>query len=480
MNYDTLKPIYYKLNSTNLIDSSIEDVFNRIKLAKKNYKNQILKDKQIINNNNYKPSINNIHYENQYIYNNNILRNPYNQYTTMKNIPLNIQKNGNKEIESITFEVEKGLKIDANLSQNDINHIFLELFSEKKPNLNKNEPKEILYYKLDTNEKEFYNFKKKSLIQGLVNAYRYHYPITVTPDMIWLLVLQGFSRFLDKYHELVRKKFVNFEGKKTIYINRSETSVRGATPEIWDGIINECVEKIGENIGKETITNLQADFTTTNDVISFASKASIMSSMKHYFQYRVLTIGCGISYITLEGSLNDWEKIKSKIKYLSKFGLDWWIKCLIPIIDKIIETKKYYDKKKEINNELADFWKKMIRIKETYKILPYDPDILNGWIIKFIPNLNEEQPKIYEEIRESDVPDEILHCPLKIIEIYPNQGYKILYDCSIASGFYGMIPDKKSFSVKPVIGYAYVVEKKEKSKLSQEDMAKIFENYFKK
>ena len=36
--------------------------------------------------------------------------------------------------------------------------------------------------------------------------------------MIWLLILQGYARFMDKYHELVREQYVNFEGQKTLYI----------------------------------------------------------------------------------------------------------------------------------------------------------------------------------------------------------------------------------------------------------------------
>ena len=38
--------------------------------------------------------------------------------------------------------------------------------------------------------------------------------------------------------------------------------------------------------------------------------------MKEYFTYRLLMAGCGISSITLEGSIEDWEKIKSKIEFL--------------------------------------------------------------------------------------------------------------------------------------------------------------------
>ena len=102
----------------------------------------------------------------------------------------------------------------------------------------------------------------------------------------------------------------------------------------------------------------------------------------------------------------------------------------------------------------------MIRLKGEGNF--YNPHMLNGWIIKFIPNLNRENPSLYEELNENEVPDQILNCPLKIIEDSSN-GFEIIYNCSVASGFYGMIQDKKTLTVRPVIGYAIVVENKETS-----------------
>ena len=45
--------------------------------------------------------------------------------------------------------------------------------------------------------------------------------------------------------------------------------------------------------------------------------------MKNYFKYEVIMHVCGISSITLEGSLEDWKKIKSKFEFFLKeeFGL---------------------------------------------------------------------------------------------------------------------------------------------------------------
>ena len=88
----------------------------------------------------------------------------------------------------------------------------------------------------------------------------------------------------------------------------------------------------------------------------------------------------------------------------------------------------------------------------------YRPDVIDGWIIKFIPNLSEGELKVYEKLNDHDIPDQILSCPLKLIF---SSGIKTIeYDCSLASGFYGMTQNKTTFNVKPVIGYAILVENK--------------------
>ena len=237
--------------------------------------------------------------------------------------------------ESINFDVEKDLKKPENpLRKKYIKSIFADLFKKRKIIISEktgakmytreNEPLEILHYTLDTNEEEIFNHGKYSLIQGLILAYKNHYPITITPDMIWILILQGFSRFMEKYAEQMREKFVNFTGKKDLKVKRIEETPYTATKEVWDGIMKEFVEKIGKNVGQETIDNLECNFSTTSPVALVTSQVSIMSAMKQYFTYRVLMGGCGISNITLEGSIQDWEKIKSKLEFLSTKGLEWY------------------------------------------------------------------------------------------------------------------------------------------------------------
>ena len=391
-----------------------------------------------------------------------------------------------KAYESINLEIEKGLKKPEDyLPTNGIKSIFDNLFKKRKSFidnktgrerfLDQNEPLEIFHYTLDTNEEKIFSHEKSSLIQGLIYAYKNHYPITVTPDMIWILILQGFSRFMEKYENLVRERFVNFTGKKDLKVERLDYSPQSATKEVWDGIIKEFVEKIGKNVGQETIDNLECNFSTTSPAALVTSQVSIMSAMKQYFTYRVLMAGCGISSITLEGSLQDWEKIKSKLEFLSTKALKWWTKHLIPIIDNIIATKKYYNSKGKLSKELIEFWKGMIRLKGKGDM--YDPHMVNGWIVKFIPNLSNEKPEVYEEIYETNVPDQIISCPMELTWLSLT-GKKIDYSCSLFSGFYGMVQDKETFNVRPVIGYAIVVENKTESDITVEQKNKIIEEFF--
>ena len=365
-----------------------------------------------------------------------------------------------QDFESIDLEIEQDLKKPVEyLKTFGTKSIIENLFKKSGRRIltNENEPSEILHYTLDTKEDLIFNYKKSSLIQGLVLAYKNHYPITITPDMIWILVLQGFSRFMEKYEDSVRDIFVNFEGKKELNVEIYDKTPYTATKEDWDGIMKEFVEKIGQHVGQETTDSLECNFSTTSQVAKVTSQVAIMSAMKQYFTYKATFIGCGISTVTLEGSMQDWEKIKSKLEFLSTKGLEWYTKHLIPIIDKILESKNYYNYNGQLNEELIEFWKGMVRVKGKGGL--YDPLIINGWIVKFIPNLSKKTPEVYEEISEKQVPDQIISCPMELTWIISPEK-KIDYKCSLFSGFYGMIQDKETFNVRPVIGYAIVVDAK--------------------
>ena len=87
---------------------------------------------------------------------------------------------------------------------------------------------------------------------------------------------------------------------------------------------------------------------------------------------------CGIPEITIEGSIEDWELLYEKIIELGNLDEEivFWTDELKVIIKKIIETL-------ETKRPDIDFYKNIVQNVDKSK--KCEPDIINGWIIKFIP-----------------------------------------------------------------------------------------------
>ena len=85
---------------------------------------------------------------------------------------------------------------------------------------------------------------------------------------------------------------------------------------------------------------LTPDFSTTTKESSIVCKITIMSAFKKFFNYKMRICGCGIPYIILEGTEEDYKKIISKAKELRKYDFEWYIDRIIPHIQKMVEAKE--------------------------------------------------------------------------------------------------------------------------------------------
>ena len=64
-------------------------------------------------------------------------------------------------------------------------------------------------------------------------AYAYHIPLMLRPDDIWLAICQGVARHIDIHQKELRKKFVDFDGKKTLSIERP-FFIKGSKENDWE------------------------------------------------------------------------------------------------------------------------------------------------------------------------------------------------------------------------------------------------------
>ena len=296
------------------------------------------------------------------------------------------------------------------------------------------------------------------ILEGYYQSYAKHIPVTVSPDILWMLIVQGFSRHIDQNAEKLRNKFVDFDGQKTLIVNGDEWTIEEITREGWESTFAAFVELIKRNAGDSMIKIITPTFSTTTPTIQVSSQIAIMSCFKNYFKYIRLYGGCGFPYINLQGTLKDYEELKSKVEKLKGFDIDDWIMELIIIIDKIIETKK--------GKIDIDFWKNMIKNKETME--PRGSGALtkveniDGWLLNFYPyyKVDDVFKKCEKLVRKTDfnkpldvknlenIPEEMVEVPLIMHHKITGKDTEL----TVKTGFLGMIQEKNGLA-KPEIGW---------------------------
>ena len=257
-----------------------------------------------------------------------------------------------------------------------------------------------------------------NILQGFYSAYENHLPIRLTPDIIWLLIVQGFAQHINFNSAGLRERFVNFENKKKLEVIISKYhSYKQMKSEDYEDLFENLTEQIKAHIGAELVDTINFNFSTSNKITKVVGYTSVMSAMKLYFEYRGFCHSCNFPYIILEGKLEDWESILKKTKELSKYDLKHWTDDLESILLQIIETKKG-----KIDKE---FWKSIlcpdkiderIEIGMSYKYKTIQVDGIGGWLLIFLPYFKNGNSRYNKEaLKTKDLgklPDMLLETPL--------------------------------------------------------------------
>jgi hypothetical protein len=280
-----------------------------------------------------------------------------------------------------------------------------------------------------------------SFFNGMFQAYAEHRPFVLSPDMIWLLISQGFARHVNANPEKMRPYFVDYSGKLSLIVPTDKVTLDNPQSP-WEEIFPQFTEQIAKHIGKDLIQLLSADFSTTTPIEKVASEITIMEAMKPYFEFIVMRIVCGIPEITLKGTPEDWEKVLNKAKLLSRYDLEWWTKELVPLLEEFVNASRG-----KVNK---DFWRNMFKYHTPEK---YGAAlIIDGWIVKFFPYDKKDKRNNLQQLEFGDnLPEEIVKVDLQYIEQYSDT--TLITPLELWSGFIGIEQNKESFALTPVIGW---------------------------
>jgi len=134
-----------------------------------------------------------------------------------------------------------------------------------------------------------------------------HRPLVLSPDMFWLLIVQGFAIHVNQDPEKYRKLLVKHQGKATIQIRRDDF-IKGSPDNAWDEAVPEITDKIKAYTKDDINALIVQKFSTTSSNDTLAYQITLMDALNNYFTYEVHTL-CGIPEIRLNGTPDDWQKL---------------------------------------------------------------------------------------------------------------------------------------------------------------------------
>lgn len=216
------------------------------------------------------------------------------------------------------------------------------------------------------------------LIAAAYLAFSQHYPLVLSPDMIWLTLLQGVAQHVQNHAEALRQRLVFHETKIELVVDTNLASFPRNDQEMLY-VAREFVSRIARHVPPAKQFLFEAEFSTTTDVDRIATSVALMDAFQPYFDY-VMHCVCGIPSVILEGSPGDWTLLKTKVESLdnSDLELSWWTKHLLPLCDQFVRAAS--------GDVDRAHWRNLCKVIEHYGV-----DDLNGWLLKFIPYLKHER-----------------------------------------------------------------------------------------
>jgi uncharacterized protein DUF4419 len=201
-------------------------------------------------------------------------------------------------------------------------------------------------------------------------AFSQHRPLTLSPDAIWLVIAQGFGHHVAEKAEALRPRLVRHQGRRELTAISEDLSLAS-----FEQAIAGFSSQIRDATDPVLHETLICDFSTTTPAIRTASEVALMDYYSSYFDYE-MRCGCGIPKITIEGTAEDWQRIRARVEVIGTYGLEWWVSRLRPILDEFVRTAE--------GHPAPEFWKAIYK-----PVNVYGDKVATGWVADLFPYLGD-------------------------------------------------------------------------------------------
>lgn len=223
-----------------------------------------------------------------------------------------------------------------------------------------------------------------SLIHAALIAYQAHHGLVLSPDVIWNTVASGAAAYIKDHSEELRSQFVKHQDKKFLEVRADWMTIKTGQEaiedakhmEAWAAVVSEFPNLMTEHMADPKVLGaFLADFSTTTLPSRIASCIVLMDAMSAYFEYGMSTM-CGISYVKLLGTREDWQRLLDKTTtLLQKTGQKEWLTELQPVLQKFVQV---FDGQAD-----TEFWDDIFKYRRAGSGNPW----VTGWINVFFPKL---------------------------------------------------------------------------------------------
>ncbi|MBS0202167.1 MAG: DUF4419 domain-containing protein [Planctomycetes bacterium] len=287
------------------------------------------------------------------------------------------------------------------------------------------------------------------LIAATHQAFSEHRSLVLSPDMLWLAILQGIAQHVHVDPEASRDTFVPHQGRKKVEIERVEPLVAGSPENPWSDIVSQFSLCLRNELG-ERYDRFECEFSTTGSLERIACQIAVMDVLEPYYEF-VMRCICGIPEITLEGSTDDWQTLRDRAQVLNDVGLNWWHEALDPILDEF-----HLASGGAVN---LDFWRNIHKRQDAY-----GETNINGWMVKFVPYTKGEMGVYNVRNRLLSDPDAMttassLPSGISVVPIHHDivgaDGQPARAGTfELLGGFLGVTQNEETGALRPKLGWA--------------------------
>jgi hypothetical protein len=287
------------------------------------------------------------------------------------------------------------------------------------------------------------------LISAVHLAFSEHRPLVLSPDMIWITILQGLAQHVANHAEQLRPRRVRHQGKLTVEVRRPDF-VAGSPENPWPEVFSAFSDTIRPHISADLHAALTADFSTTGPVEKAVSDVVLLDVFQPYFAFALYCV-CGIPAVTLEGTVEDWRRLRIKVETLARFDLEWWLQHLRPICDQFEwaaagEPDRWH-------------WQNIYKLHDAYggkeingwmaKLFPYLKNHHTGQYTERNPMLEDEQARLFFSTWSNSFPSGLSQVPFTWHG--PKDTRRAM---QFLAGHVGITQDEQTLALRPKLGWA--------------------------